>query len=143
MIDEAGESFGARYPISAPDGRYEERPCDADPADFDVQQRPGVLDVQAVRNSKKNMLPETHLSEHLSPHSSKVSATYTDGPQVTVSYPSYHLRPGTEQPEAAYGPSASRVAEGNGASSSQGGLHHEDQVRYASPAQHVRPVVRD
>ena len=105
----------ARYPISAPDGRYEERSCDADPADFDFQQRPRVLDVQAVRFSGKSILPETHWSTHLSLHSSK----------------------------AAYGPSASRVVEGNGASSSTVRLHHEDQVGLASLAQHVRLVARD
>ena len=42
-----------------------------------------------------------------------------------------------------YGPSASRVAEGNDASSSQIRLHHEDQVGYRSPAQYFRPVARD
>ena len=111
---EQSRMIDASYPISAPDGRYEERPSDADPADFDVQQRPGVLDVQAVRISGKSILPETHWSGHLSLHSSK----------------------------AAYGPSASRVVEGNGASSSTVRLH-EDQVGLASPAQHVRPVARD
>ena len=52
MIDEAGESSGAPCPVSAPDGRYKERPCDADPADFDDQQRPRVLDVQAGQVSE-------------------------------------------------------------------------------------------
>ena len=66
-----------RYPISAPNGRYEERPCDAESADFDVQQRPRVLHEQAGRISEKSTLPETHCSEHLSPHSSEISASTT------------------------------------------------------------------
>ena len=45
-IVEAGESSSQRYSISAPNGRYEERPCDAESDDV-VQQRPRVLHEQA------------------------------------------------------------------------------------------------
>ena len=76
-IDEAGESSSARYPISAPNGRHEERPYDADSADFDVQQRPTVLHEQAGRISGKSTLPEMYWSRYLSPHSSENSAPST------------------------------------------------------------------
>ena len=67
MIDEAGESSGARYSISASNGSYVERSCLVRSADF-VQQRPRVLHVQAGEILEKSTLPETHCSEHLSSH---------------------------------------------------------------------------
>ena len=48
MFDDAGESSGARYSISASTGSYVERSCLVSSDNF-VQQRPRVLHVQADR----------------------------------------------------------------------------------------------
>ena len=79
MIDEAGESSGTRYSISASNGSYEERPRVVRSADF-VQQRPPVLHVQAGQILERSTLPETHCSGHLSSHSSENSASTTPPP---------------------------------------------------------------
>ena len=79
MIDEAGESSGTRYSISASNGSYEERPRVVRSADF-VQQRPPVLHVQAGQVLERSTLPETHSSGHLSSHSSENCASITPPP---------------------------------------------------------------
>ena len=144
MIDEAGESSGARHLVSAPDEGNEEHPCVRDPADFDVQQRLRVLDVQAGRISESSVHPETRRSGHLSPHSSEeVSGTYTGGPHGTVSHLSYYLQPETEQPECAPEPLVSRAAEGTRASPSHIPEHHACQVEIVQPEQRAQPGVHD